>query len=203
MKNIKNLSFLGLAIAIFLSSCSMEKRIYTSGYHIDWHKSKQNTHQCAAIDKTEKVAQNEIKQETKQEINQDIPVNAEPIVQVQTSENVITASNDHNPIILSAAATAAANQIETAAKAEVKVAKVHYSPKVAKTNAPKGGNKSWLVAFLLCFFLGTLGIHRFYLGYTWQGVVQLLTFGGFGIWALIDLFRIIFKSLKPKDGDYD
>ncbi|MBK7695313.1 MAG: TM2 domain-containing protein [Saprospiraceae bacterium] len=58
------------------------------------------------------------------------------------------------------------------------------------------------MALLLCFFLGGLGIHRFYLGYTTIGIIQLLTAGGCGIWALIDLIRIITGDLKPKDGDY-
>src|SRR5690606_31721046 len=35
--------------------------------------------------------------------------------------------------------------------------------------------KSQVAALLLCFFIGIIGIHRFYLGYTWQGVVQILT----------------------------
>lgn len=69
--------------------------------------------------------------------------------------------------------------------------------------APAGGSKSHVAAILLAFFLGGLGIHRFYLGYTWQGVVQLLTLGGLGVWALIDLIRIIIKSLQPKDGSYE
>lgn len=69
--------------------------------------------------------------------------------------------------------------------------------------APQPGEKSQLVALLLCGFLGCLGIHRFYLGYTWQGVVQLLTLGGCGIWALIDFIRIITGSLQPKNGPYD
>lgn len=68
--------------------------------------------------------------------------------------------------------------------------------------APKGG-KSQIVAAILCFFLGGLGIHRFYLGYTWQGVVQLLTGGGCGIWALIDFIRILIGDLGPKDGKYE
>jgi len=72
-------------------------------------------------------------------------------------------------------------------------------------SAPKHGGasgKSQLVALLLVIFLGGLGIHRFYLGYTWQGVVQLLTAGGCGIWAIIDLIRIITGDLKPKNGSY-
>ncbi|MCS6824177.1 MAG: TM2 domain-containing protein [Cytophagaceae bacterium] len=74
--------------------------------------------------------------------------------------------------------------------------------KINKLSDNKGNDKNWVVALILCWLLGGLGIHRFYLGYTWQGIVQLLTVGGCGIWALIDFIRIIMKTLKPKDGDY-
>ena len=67
----------------------------------------------------------------------------------------------------------------------------------------KTQEKSQIIALILVLLVGGLGIHRFYLGYTWQGVVQLLTGGGCGIWALIDLIRIITGDLKPKGGDYD
>ncbi len=73
--------------------------------------------------------------------------------------------------------------------------------KAQKADAPKEG-KSWVAALLLSFFLGVLGIHRFYLGYTGIGILMLLTGGVFGILALIDFIRIIVRSLKPKDGDY-
>lgn len=75
-----------------------------------------------------------------------------------------------------------------------------------KNNAPnataEGDGKSQVIALVLVFLVGVLGIHRFYLGYTGIGIAQLLTFGGCGIWALIDLVRIIIGDLKPKDGDY-
>ncbi|MBS1255419.1 MAG: hypothetical protein MAG581_01220 [Deltaproteobacteria bacterium] len=61
--------------------------------------------------------------------------------------------------------------------------------------------KSKLTAILLCFFLGGFGIHRFYLGYTLIGVIQLLTLGGFIIWAIVDLIRLIIGSLKDSDGN--
>ncbi len=64
------------------------------------------------------------------------------------------------------------------------------------SNSPK----SQVVAALLCFFLGALGIHRFYLGYITIGVIQLLTLGGCGIWALIDFILILVGSLKDKEG---
>jgi len=61
--------------------------------------------------------------------------------------------------------------------------------------------KSKLTAILLCFFLGSIGIHRFYLGYTLIGVIQLLTFGGFIIWAIVDLIMLIIGSLKDHEGN--
>ena len=61
--------------------------------------------------------------------------------------------------------------------------------------------KSKLTAILLCFFLGSLGIHRFYLGYTLIGVIQLLTFGGFLIWVIVDLIRLTIGSLKDSEDN--
>jgi TM2 domain-containing membrane protein YozV len=75
--------------------------------------------------------------------------------------------------------------------------------KQLKKSEASGGGKSQLVALLLVFFVGVLGIHRFYLGYTTYGIIQLFTLGGCGIWALIDLIMIITGDLKPKDGEYD
>ena len=60
--------------------------------------------------------------------------------------------------------------------------------------------KDWLVALLLCFFLGYLGIHRFYTGHIGIGVVQLLTLGGCGFWTLIDFILIVVGSLKDSEG---
>lgn len=83
-----------------------------------------------------------------------------------------------------------------------KTAVVKKLSKQTKSNMPDG-SKSQIIALVLCIFVGAIGIHRFYLGYTWQGVVQLLTGGGCGIWALIDLIRIITGDLQPKNGSYD
>lgn len=90
----------------------------------------------------------------------------------------------------------------TSTSTEVNTKEVVEAASPNDTDKTNGG-KSQLIALLLCIFLGGLGIHRFYLGYTWQGIVQLLTGGGCGVWALIDLIRIIMGTLKPKNGDYE
>ena len=59
-----------------------------------------------------------------------------------------------------------------------------------------------VLAFLLVLFVGLFGIHRFYLGYIDIGIIQLVTLGGCGIWALIDFIHIITGDLKPNGGEY-
>ncbi|BDU76901.1 TM2 domain-containing protein [Mesoterricola sediminis] len=63
-----------------------------------------------------------------------------------------------------------------------------------------GEPKSWTVTLLLCFFLGALGVHRFYLGHTVIGIIQLFTLGGCGIWALIDFIIILVGGMKDASG---
>lgn len=60
-------------------------------------------------------------------------------------------------------------------------------------------SRDWLSALLISFFLGSFGIDRFYLGYTGYGVIKLLTLGGCGIWALIDLILIAVGNLNDVD----
>lgn len=52
-----------------------------------------------------------------------------------------------------------------------------------------------LVAFVLCTFLGTLGVHRFYMGTaTLTGVGYILTGGGCGVVVLIDWVVLLINS---------
>lgn len=61
-------------------------------------------------------------------------------------------------------------------------------------------DKKRLPALLFCFFLGALGVHRFYVGKICTGVICLLTLGGLGIWAMIDMIMIICGTFRDKEG---
>lgn len=61
------------------------------------------------------------------------------------------------------------------------------------TYVPYGRMKNKWVAFILCFFLGGLGGHKFYEGKIGMGILYLLTVGLFGIGWFIDLIAILLK----------
>lgn len=61
-------------------------------------------------------------------------------------------------------------------------------------------NTKWLITLLLCFFLGILGVHRFYHGKIGTGILMIFTLGGFGIWITIDIIMILFGKFTKKDG---
>ncbi|MBN2015320.1 TM2 domain-containing protein [Candidatus Dojkabacteria bacterium] len=52
---------------------------------------------------------------------------------------------------------------------------------------------------LVCFFLGSFGVHRLMMGYSnWW--LMLVTFGGFGLWTLYDFVMILTGKMTMADG---
>ena len=65
---------------------------------------------------------------------------------------------------------------------------------------PQMSNKSFLTTWLLSLLLGVFGVDRFYLGKVGSGILKLITFGGLGIWALIDLILVLANKARDKQG---
>ncbi len=65
---------------------------------------------------------------------------------------------------------------------------------------PQVSPKSKGVAAVLCFFLGSLGIHRFYAGKIGTGILWFLTLGWCGLGTIIDFIMILCGSFKDKNG---
>lgn len=69
-----------------------------------------------------------------------------------------------------------------------------------REGAGKALNGTWVALVLMCFFVGFLGVHRFYVGKIGTGILMILTFGGLGLWVLIDLIMILCGLFSDKEG---
>lgn len=60
--------------------------------------------------------------------------------------------------------------------------------------------KSFVLTWIFAWLLGGLGVDRFYLGKVGTGILKLVTFGGFGIWVLVDLILVLTGHQRDKHG---
>ncbi len=84
------------------------------------------------------------------------------------------------------------------------VAAVAPKPAAPQTSSDIS-SKSRLAVTLLAVlpgYFGIAGVHRFYLGKIGTGIAMLLTFGGLGIWTLIDFIMAVSGTMKDKEGKY-
>lgn len=65
----------------------------------------------------------------------------------------------------------------------------------------KSGYK-WSITMIISLLFGGFGVDRFYLGYWPTGMGKLFSFGGFGVWTLIDALLISIGYLKPANGSH-
>lgn len=183
MKRIyTNMSVMALAIIVFLSACSVERRHYRPGLHF---KSEV------------KAPKPEVKKyETPTEVAADVtPVEIVPVEVTAEVETPVTNVPQATTASTDKKETTTNNKVKAAAKPVTKpgdknIATSIISKKALKGQSPKGMMADKILAIILCIFLGWLGIHRFYLGFPISAIFMILLFllstiGGLLILGLI------------------
>jgi hypothetical protein len=208
MKNLNKLILVGLSVAMITASCSIEKRVHNSGYHITWNKVK---HQADG-EKTETVNK-EVKEHKNKNFvtlseetvasNEAVRVNAvqanlevsktEKIENKLTQTSVLTKENGRNATTVESKSSLNGQFSKNAKSSDSKVIKsaLKKIEKSSKSNLPNS-DKEFVILLLLWFFLGFLAGHRWYAGKPagWN-ILFILTAGGCGVWAIVDLVNII------------
>jgi len=84
MKTIQSLLIIGIMFSMILNSCSIEKRVFRSGYHIEWHKSK-----------NENQKQDESSANLNEQVNQKIDL-VDVKLEIKTIENFEFTTSEKN-----------------------------------------------------------------------------------------------------------
>ncbi len=207
MKNLRLLFVSLLALTVIFSSCSSQKEVSAWGDNIEITGGRNhNPYEAPATAYQTKTENAKVVTAEKMVTN---TTTAQPAVAdenaVASTEKMVVASTAKPVELTEKEVLAEIEQaLDDADVSKVKKAVVMTAIKAANAAKPaSSGEKSQLVALILCFVVGTLGIHRFYLGYIGIGIIQLVTAGGCGIWTLIDFINILLGNLEPKDGSYD
>jgi len=206
-------TLLSILLVTSITSCSIEKRVFMSGYHIEWNKSKKSFEKENISKSFLKKKDAEFSslvsvsnEEVTDNLNDSILViyddieDSSPIDNsIQTNKKTIIHSASSGEKLISSHIKTVLKQRENIkSKNEV----INKNKKTKKAKSSSYGGKMQIVALILCVFLGLLGVHRFYLGYTGMGIIYLLTFGLFGFGWLIDILLLIIPNgLTPKDKD--
>lgn len=61
-------------------------------------------------------------------------------------------------------------------------------------------SKSRFATLIFAVFFGGFGLHRFYVGKFWTGILMFLTGGGFIVWWVVDCILILLGVFTDKDG---
>lgn len=162
MKSIKNFSLIALVIAGVFTSCTIEKRLYNYGYHVEWKKNNRHADAEESVN-LEKTAQ-EQKEAVKQPKKEAQPLDVAPI-NVETKHEVKAVSNDTPEAIATKKSTPATYSKKNTASAKVKpVSK--FKQDLAKKAITKAVNKKSSssddipigLLYVLCFVFPCLAV---------------------------------------------
>lgn len=211
MNSIAKLFLTVLVMMYVVSSCSIEKRLYSSGYHIEWHKSinnrEKNDRLTAKDQKTESQSTLVEMLEVEGENYDDMSFDGTSIPSVKNENRTLSPGNNDQVHEEETLLNSISKEITVTSGlgTQIKTPKIFskksntIKKKSERKASTRGSGKNQIVALILCILLGLLGIHRFYLGYTGLGVLYILTLGLFGIGWLIDLILLIIPNgLTPK-----
>ena len=73
-------------------------------------------------------------------------------------------------------------------------------PMQSQTGGPPAQGYDWTVALVLSILVGEFGVDRFYTGSIMLGILKLITFGGCGVWWIIDIIMIATGSYRDVYG---
>jgi TM2 domain-containing membrane protein YozV len=218
---IQKLRLTFTAMAIFLASCgsnaTITKRYHNRGWSISWGggSSSDVKNQKSSIKQVKNRHSEMIAKETTVEAVQEFkePANIEAgAANVDVVKAVVP--QKMKPLKSSRVSGTSFAAVKLAPIFKSKLPNQVVVQKKQSKGDPRDG-KSLFLTLLLCFCLGTFGIHRFYLGYTTIGWIQFIIgivcwnisslewiLGLLAIWVLIDFFRILTYNLEPKNSYY-
>jgi TM2 domain-containing membrane protein YozV len=204
-----------VTLSLLNTSCSIEKRHYMAGYNVDWKSNKNLTANHEGKTEQHATASN-VKQLKTEPQNQSV----EPVFHQATAEksakqetptfayavNVKKAETENSQKILSVIS-------KTQLISTVNAAKKAMALMAAQGQRRRGGSGIQIIALILCFFVGLLGIHSFYIGNRRKGTIQLILFlasmiliwlgiglyllFALGVWVIIDFIRLLIGDLGP------
>jgi thiol:disulfide interchange protein len=208
MKNLNKLILVGLSVAMIATSCSIEKRVHNSGYHITWNKVKHQAdgekietasnevkeHKNKNFVNLEKesVASNEKSKENAVQANLEV-AKVEQISNELSQTSVLTKESKKNSIAIESTSALNSQSSKVKQGTESKVIKAAMKKMEKSSKAPMSkSDRELLILILLWVFLGGFAAHRWYAGKPigWN-ILFILTAGGCGVWAIIDLINII------------
>lgn len=204
-RSITHISLIAMAIIVFLSACSLERRHYRPGFHF---KSEAKVPKPEVI-KHDVAPEPEMAVVETEVAPEDISVETTPV----TSTPDVIAVPEAKTTSVNKVAKATAKPVTK--PGDKNIALSILNKKALKGQSPSGMMADKIVSIILCIFLGWLGIHRFYLGYPVSAIIMIVLFvasvvlGGFVlgylgyvaglllfVWILVDLiFLILDKPL--------
>jgi len=203
MKALKASVLIALSV-LFFTSCTIERRLYNNGFHVEWKKkykkssadSEKEALMAASAQGLDSQEEEMLSQNVASRVEDNVLMDESPVNDNRTEEAY------KKSVAAEYTSSTQLQQDKKELQQETTAAKANKESAKHQKKSSGTSGKSQIIALILVLLVGVLGIHRFYLGYPGIGVLMILTAGCCGILALVDLIRIILGDLKPKNGDY-